>query len=570
MSKQALQEWYSKRDLTSLAAALVGLIFGLWFLGPRNILPGTTGWLNRGDLAAYQVTSEFFRDTPLLQWPLTAIRQYGVGWQTMSVSIYGESLIGIPLKLFNGILPRNFQYIGIWIVSCFVLQGYFAGKLLSLFVSNANQIFLGSLIFVFSPTLLYRIGIAGHSGLGAHWIILCALYLYFRKRQSAIAWSALIFVAISVHFYIFAMVFLIFLAAVVKVLFYRSDERKLQRFWNLVLWPLLVTAVSFFALGYWEIRNSAVGVGFFRLNVLAFFNPRFSAQDSFSFLLSHFGPLRARPLVAEEGEGFQYLGLGAILTVPFLVVYIARNRAAILWKRLFPVLLACIFLFLVALSNHVVFIRHEFVYPLPESILNLRQVFRAATRFAWPLYYLLTLAGIVATVRLARRFRTATILVLVLVSVHFFDQLPGLVLAQHALSTEYPYQSPLIDPAWNEIGSSYRKINLVPTFDLQSNDLSHDASIWVESGNWLDLVRFAAKNGLATNFAYVGRPVTKYVSRDNAKMTREIASGELETNTVYVFSNIEFWNIARNQLRDGSRAIVLNGFYIILSPLSSD
>lgn len=565
-----MRGWFLQRDLTSIAAGLFGLIFGLWFLGPRNILPGTTGWLNRGDLAAYQVTSEFFRDTPLLQWPLTAIRQYGVGWQTMSVSIYGESLIGIPLKLFNGILPSNFQYIGIWIVSCFVLQGYFAGKLLSLFVTNAYQIFPASLIFVFSPTLLYRIGIAGHSGLGAHWIILCALYLYFRKRQSAAAWSVLLFVAISVHFYIFAMVFLIFLAVIGKILLIQSEERKLQNCARLALWPLFVTVISFFALGYWENRSSAVGVGFFRLNALAFFNPGISVDETFSFISKPFSLLRERPWAAEEGEGFQYLGLGTILTIPLVGLYLVRHRSLILWRALVPLLIVCMFLFFVALSNRIVFVRHEFVYPLPESILNLRQVFRAATRFAWPLYYLLTLGGIVVVVRLVSRFRIATILVFLVVCVHILDQIPGLVFTQRVLSTEYPYMSPLVDPAWNEIAASNRKINLVPTFDLQSNDLSHDASMWVESGAWLDFVRFAAKNGLATNFAYVGRPVTKYVTRDNAKMTREINSGFLEANAMYVFANAEYWDNARSQLRDGSRAVVLNGFYIILSPLNSD
>jgi hypothetical protein len=570
MSTQALRRWLLAKDLTSIAAAFVGLIFGLWFLGPRNILPGNTGWLNRGDLAAYQVTSDFFRNTPLLQWPLTAIRQYGVGWQTMSVSIYGESLIAIPLKLFNGVLPMNFQYLGISIVSCFVLQGYFAGKLLSLFVTNEMQRFLGALVFVFSPTLLYRIGIAGHTGLGAHWIILCALYLYFRGRQSALAWSVLLFIAISVNFYIFAMIFLIFLAVLVKDLLDQSNERKIKGLVQLALWPFLVTTVSFFAMGYWEIRGSAIGVGFFRLNALAFFNPGLSAQRSFSFILNHFALLRERSWVAEEGEGFQYLGLGTIITLPLLAIYIARNRSTLWWRRLFPLLLVCILLFLVALSNRVVVVRHEFVYWLPQRLLDWRQIFRSATRFAWPLYYLLTLAGIVATVRLVRRFQIATILVMTLVGVHIADQLPAVVYAQRELSAERPYQTPLLDPAWNEIASTYKKINLVPTFDLQGDDLSLDVTNWVDSGSWLDIVRFAAKNGLATNFAYVGRPVTENVLRDNAKMTRELASGNLEPDAVYVFSNRETWNIARHQLGNGSRALILDHFYIILSPLSSD
>jgi len=565
MSRQTLRDWVSRRDLASVAAAFVGLIFGLWFLGPRNILPGNTDWLHQGDLAASQITWEFFRQTPLVQWPLTAVPNYGVSFQN-SLSL--NALVELPLKFLRPILPQTFQYLGLWTVGCFVLQGYFGGKLLSFFLTDKLQRFLAALMFVFSPALLFRIGIAGHFTLAAHWLILWAIYLYFSKRQSYVAWSTLIALVLMVDVYIAVMVLSIYLAAVGRTLLTDRDAKRGAGVARLMFLPSLVGALTFVVRGYLEYGGSAKGTGFFRLNALAFLNPGFSAQDSFSFVLNHFGSLRVRQLVAEEGEGFQYLGLGTIITIPLLVVYMVRRRSAMWWRTVVPLLSVCIFLFLVAMSNRIVLVRHEFYYWLPGSVLDLRQTFRAATRFAWPLYYLLTLAGVVAVVRLVHRVRIATILVLILVSIHLLDQLPGVVYAHRELSTAMPYRSPLVDPEWSDMGKTHTKINLFPNFDLQVDEDPPDAVFW--EGIWYHFARFAVENRLSTNFAYIPRPVTEYLERDNAKMLRELTSGNLEPGAIYLLSNVKTWRAARKHLNNKSRALVLDGFYIILSPLDSD
>lgn len=565
MSKQALRNWLSKRDLVAIAAAFFGLIFGLWFLGPRNIFPGTTDWLNRGDLVSYQIGWEFFRQTPLIQWPLTAVPNYGVSFHTVLVS--GNALVELPLKFLRPFLPSTFQYVGMWIVGCFVLQGYFAARLLSHFVSDRFIRIILVTIFVISPALVFRIGIAGHPVLGAHWLILWAFYLYFSDRQSHIVWSILIALALTVNIYISAMVLVIYLASVGKVLFTSRNARRGSGLARLLFVPSLVGALTFIALGYLEYGGSAKGTGFFRLNAFAFLNPGFSSQDSFSFVLNNFGPLRARQLVAEEGEGFQYLGLGAILTMPLLFVYTTKHRSATWWRTVFPLLSVCVFLFLVALSNRVVFVRHEFTYWLPRSFLDLRQTFRAATRFAWPMYYLLTLGGVVALVRFVRGRKAIIIAVLLLVGVHVFDQIPGLSYAHHELSSQSPYQSPLVDPKWSDLAKKYTKINVYPNFDLQVGEGSPDAEFW--NGEWYHFARFAVENGLVTGFGYFNRPVTKYLVPDNIKMTRELTTGNLEANTIYVLSNSETWEAAKGQLDDRSRALVLDGYFVILGPIIS-
>lgn len=565
MFKQALRVWLSRWDLTAIAAAFFGLIFGLWFLGPRNVLPGAIDWLNRGDLVAYQLSWEFFRQSPLIQWPLTAVPNYGVSFHTVLVN--GNALIELPLKFMRPVLPSTFQYVGMWIVSCFVLQGYFAARLLTHFMLGRFVRFAVSTIFVISPVLVFRIGIAGHPAFGAHWLILFAFYLYFSDRQSHVFWSILIALVLMTNIYISAMVLFVYIAAVSKVLLTGRDVSQAPRVRRLIFVPLLVGVLTFILMGYLEYGSSAMGTGFFRLNALAFWNPGFSSQDSFSFVLNHFGPLRVRQLVAEEGEGFGYLGLGTILTIPLIVVYVIRFRTVTWWRTVFPLLAVCVFLFLVAMSNRVAIVRHEFYYWLPESVLDLRQIFRAATRFAWPMYYLLTLAGVVSLVRLVRGRRAIVMAVLLLVGVHTLDQIPGLVYAHRQLSSQPSYRSPLVDPVWGNLAKKYTKINLFPNFDLQVGEGSPDAEFW--NGEWNHFAHFAVDNELATGFGYFSRPVTRFLEQDNSRMTTELTTGNLEENTIYVLSNPETWEYAKSRLADKQHALILDGYYVILGPVTS-
>ena len=55
-------------------SAFLGFIFGLWFIGIRNVFPWNLEWLNgKGDGSYAQLSFEFFRKSPLIQWPITAI-----------------------------------------------------------------------------------------------------------------------------------------------------------------------------------------------------------------------------------------------------------------------------------------------------------------------------------------------------------------------------------------------------------------------------------------------------------------------------------------------------------------
>ncbi len=82
--------------------------------------------------------------------------------------VYTDSipLIGIPLKLFNELLSQPFQYFGLWLMTAYMLQGFFAGLLLKKFTNDWRLILLGTTFFILSPIMFWRTG--GHEALVAH------------------------------------------------------------------------------------------------------------------------------------------------------------------------------------------------------------------------------------------------------------------------------------------------------------------------------------------------------------------------------------------------------------------
>lgn len=101
-----------------------------------------------GDPATHWLGWQFFRQAPLLQWPLGANRAYGMEIGSSIVFTDSIPIMAFIFKPFSAWLPETFQYIGIWVLLCFMLQAYFAWKLLSLITPNRWLALVGS---AFSP-----------------------------------------------------------------------------------------------------------------------------------------------------------------------------------------------------------------------------------------------------------------------------------------------------------------------------------------------------------------------------------------------------------------------------------
>ena len=71
----------------------------------------------------------------------------------------------------------SFQFIGLWLVLSFALQGVFGALLMQLATPRPTLQLLGATLLILSPPLIFRIL---HAALTAHWLLLAALWLCLR------------------------------------------------------------------------------------------------------------------------------------------------------------------------------------------------------------------------------------------------------------------------------------------------------------------------------------------------------------------------------------------------------
>jgi hypothetical protein len=329
-----------------------------------------------------------------------------------------NAVSNIFAKIIGMLVPGSFQFVGLWIVLCFALQGYFGAKLLGRFVDSRSSIVFGSLFFVLSPALLYRVGAMNHYALGGHWMILAAFYLYFGTESKARTWGLLLFFGMLTSVYISAMLLVVFLAHQIKKYILTKELSGP----NLVV-PIVAAVFGFLVMGYASTRSSTTGSNFFRLNAIAWFNPGYSDDGSFSSALNSVGNSRLRRVFSEEWEGFQYLGTVVIAGVLLGLANVRKMQIRQNWREYGPILLGGSALFVFALSNRIVFLQQEFSYWWPSQLLDLRQIFRGATRFGWPAYYLVTLFAVVQIIRFCsvKKFKAGVAIASVLMLIVFLE-----------------------------------------------------------------------------------------------------------------------------------------------------
>ena len=541
---------------SAVISSLIGGLFGAFLIGMRNLAPWNYSWLySKADGALTQLGFEFFRNAPWTQWPLTAVPQYVEGSHMI---IPTENAVANLLgKLVGVVFTGNFQFVGLWILMCFAFQGYFGVKLLSRFIDSQSAQICGSLFFVLSPALMFRVGVMNHYHLGAHWMILLALYLYFGRESRTQNWSLLLFFAMLTSVYISAMLLVIFIAHRTKDSF---QKRKLRIFEVVI--PLASAVFGFWVMGYLSMRSSITGSNFFRLNAIAWLNPGYSDDGSFSLILNNFGNARLRHIFSEEWEGFQYLGTVVIGGVLLGIVNLKNRGTLRNWREHAPIAVAAGGLIVFAYSNQIAVLQQELNYWWPSQLLQLRQVFRGATRFGWPAYYLVTLFAIVQISRIcsAKKLKVGVFIAAALMLV---EAAPGIAYVRSEISDSKAYLSSIQDAKWSEVALDHSRVVVYPNFDLQIGELTGDSKVWLN--RWFDLAKFAVDNDMSTNFGYGPRPLTEYISEQDQRILNELESGVLQPRTIYVLANESVWENFSQMNSRTADAYELDGYFILVT-----
>lgn len=504
------------RQLFLLGAALgivaFLLVYGLTPLDISNDAFCRGGYLEK-DIQQHYAGWLFYRQNAL-SFPLCVTTSINAP-QGVSIA-YTDSipLLAALCRPLANAMGGTFQYFGWFTLLCFALQGGFGALLCGLFARGTLLPLLGDLCFITSPILYERA--FRHTSLGAQWLVLAALYWYFRHRRTGTGLSRGLFLinvlAVGIHPYFLPMTYAITLALLLE---YAVNTRRWKGPLLYLAGNLACTVALGGVLGLWYGTATSGGqalYGYFSMNLNALWNPAGVNGTLYSRVLP------AQNQVNGNYDAFAYLGLGVLMALP-VVLFLARRRIAGHLRRHWALFAVCLVLTVFAVS-HVITANGVVVVtlPLPDRLIQLCSVFRSGGRLFWPVYYLLMLAAFAGLCRLPR----AIVLVTCLALVQVWDVSPGLWQRHQdmtaAIQTE-AFPSGLESDFWDSAARQYKHLESV-------QGLQDDA---------LHLALFAADNGMTTNDPFAARYDAEALESERQTILQELSEGSLRTDTLYLF-----------------------------------
>jgi Family of unknown function (DUF6311) len=507
-----------KRFINLFLPALLGVMAFFWVVGIEVLNPQYLGWLmGRFDPIQHYLGWDFFRRS---EWTNPIGLSPTFGLDISSSIVYADSipLMAIIFKVFDQVLPVNFQYFGIWLLICFLLQAYFGWKLASICVDSYIKRALMTILFIVSPQMLWRLNThAGvHNALVSHFLILAGIFLSLRKdiANRFFYWIILFVASLTINFYFLLITSMLWMADSVDR--YLAKEYSAKRFIKELLILLAIVILLGWQVGYFAIATSSVdiwGYGFFRFNLMAPFD---------SYGLSPFLPKMKLP--STWGEGYGYFGAGVLVGAIFAVPYFAikwRDVRNFIFRYLALIMTLLLF-FLLSITNNIGAGMTNYVIDLPEIVLKVLGITHSAARFFWPIYYFLLVFLAIAIQKIYSKKVSLLILCFVVLL-----QLVDLYPLRQSIKVEYAkdmtgiYDGSLLkSQLWLDIAKKYKKLILIPSLN--------------QPPYWETLAFFASKHGLSTNSIFTARIDSAKVDASNKKIKSSIAQGLLSDDAFYI------------------------------------
>lgn len=508
--------------------ALFFSIAGYQILRPTNIL-----WITGEDPVQHYLGWALYRFS---QWSQPLGLNPNFGLDIGASIIYSDSIpiLAILFKAVNPLLTDYFQYFGLWILLCLVLQFVFAWKLLSIF-SNEVLFKVGGLLLIsISPSMLARIGL--HNSLVGHFLLLAAFYLYLTPQKLAkvdLRWFYLVPLAAVIHLYLFLMVWGIWFAHLV-------DERSAKGVKHVLVEFIGINTLSFILL--WQAgifsmplgSNSIIGYGGyggFPLNPLGML-----VATDWSVLENYF------QLKNYAIANFNYLGLGVMLLLAASLI-VTMPKVALIKSKLkdkYGLISILIIYLLIAISNNINIGTYQISFELPISINRMMGFVRAGDRFIWPVIYASIISALWLLSAIPPR-RKVSYLVFLMGAFQIVDVSGGLERIQKELNTpraaiDHKLQSPI----WNLLGQNYSRVYLVPNKN--------------QALNWEVFAAFSAKHKIATNAVYLARGNLVAEAAANDGIISGLAAGNFDPNAIYIVgdwrNNLQLPSIKFNPRKD--------------------
>ena len=480
------------RDMPRLSSYLFAVVIGFCFvdyLFSWAFITGNSVVFDYGDIAQH-VSGWWFYAKDSWHFPLLHTGRLN---HPEGVTIALTDSIPLMALLFKTLLtffpswfPENFHYFGWWMGLVFVAQAVSAVTLTRALGAKSLFALIISIGFALTwPVLHARYH---HPALMMQSIIIFALALYFlgsfktwSSSKTSVAFTALSLVGLTVHPYFLPFVAGLFVAFMV-------DQIVKGEPWFLQLKRLFIFGVALgltmWVLGYLDRKAPLSGFGDF-----FFLDLKHPFCGGGKIINCGVGPVYEFPY----SEGFNYLGAGLLLLIPFTLFF--NGKALVSLPKKYPALLLLVLgFFLYAMSNRVRYAGVEiFSYPLPTWLQFLTGTFRASGRFFWLVSLLVlfvTLASLLKRRSLLPSLLAASVLTTALV-LQVKDVKPWL----DRIKAEAKKPSKVNFADWAPVMAQVDKLVMYPTYQCAHPHYQH--YIWV--------MQMAGFYGKLLNSGYVAR-----------------------------------------------------------------
>lgn len=501
--------------LVTLALALAYVRWGF----PTGFIRGVSSfWLmETQDITQYLSGFMAFFQEPW-RWPLLRIERLNWPEGTLATFVDAIPLYALLLKALVPAGVGPFNPYGFWIGLCLLLQavgGWWA--LREAQVNRWSALLALTVLLLTMPVLQHRLG---HVSLFSQWILVFAIALTLRSERlgyTSAGWSPLLLGALYINTYLTAMAALLY-----AVDLWRHRGRPGWRCW--ALRPLLTALLAVLSLWVmvWPLPGHHAaqdgGFGVYSMNLLA--------PITGSRFLTLVSATASDP---QAVEGFNYLGLGMLLLLGWL--WATRNtyaRSAIPPTPVLslPTMLWCLMglLTFYALSNRIYFGSVLIAeWAIPDMATRITGLFRASGRFFWPVLYVATIFGVIAT---ARRLDGRPLLLL-LGAVTVLQVADRWTAIESLRGKGMPTVAFKLDQAaWQTALGDAATIYFYPKMRCAKNSSFYDTL--------LPMMRYAAERGMALNTGYIAR-----YAPDCMAMADEARSSD-PGRSAYVFVTSEY------------------------------
>lgn len=481
-------------------------------------------------------------------------------------------LLTVILKIFNPILPATFQYFGWYNLFNFIMMGGFSFLLVRGFKLGRVYTAVATLLFLTAPIFLERS--FRHSALASQWLIIAALYLYFKSRRPkekfpVIRFWVLCTLAVGIHSYFLPMVYAIFLAALIYQV---VNVKKIIRYVLYLAGSFVPVLGLAYLLGILTRGGdgSSFGFGSYSMNLNALLNPSSFDWYAESGSLNWSRLLPVLPQYKQQYDGFNYAGAGILMALLGMAVYAVvricidckqKRKDKLAWGWAFAkshggLIFVCLCLSLFAVSNVVTLNQTTlFTVPLPDFALLFAGIFRSSGRVFWVCNYLLILAVVVFVGRVCKPLWRECAL-FVIVAVQLFD-ISGVIVKKH----DYFAQGTIIvENDYNSVGWQFLAENY-DTVHYLSNLFNYNLTA--------SFIRY--NPNIVTNAFLANRGSFEAIAAEYEPMLMQLVSGEpLEDGVLYVCDSKETYELVMQYINESAKGYQIGEYYFFGNPVEGN